>query len=299
VHRRRIARSCLALVATLGAGAVGCTSVAPPPSSTTTTSSTSTTTAAAPADAGFLAFGDAGTGDATQQGVADEMVRWATDHRVDALVEAGDDVYDVGDPSRFAATLDTPYASLRASRPLWVALGNHDEQNGFGDQQLRYLGLPDLPYTETLTNVQLLFLDANHPDSAQAQWLDTRLSEPGPSFRVVVFHQPAYSCALHGSTAAVDQYWVPILEAHRVSLVINGHDHYYERFLSSNGVTYVVTGGGGASLYSRRSSCSGTPPSQATAQRNHFLSVEIRGTTMTLTAVATDGTVLDQATITR
>src|SRR4029453_8720565 len=99
----------------------------------------------------------------------------------------------------------------------------HDIAGGYGAQQLAYLGLPALPYAKTLPGVQLLFLDANSPDATQAQWLDDRLSEPGPDFRVVVFHQPAYSCALHGSTPAVDSTWVPILESHHVALVINGH----------------------------------------------------------------------------
>jgi hypothetical protein len=251
------------------------------------------------ADAGFVAFGDAGTGDATQQRVADQMGIWAAANRVDALVEAGDDVYPVGDPSLFAATLDAPYANLRTTRPLWVALGNHDVTGGHGAEQLQYLGLPDLPYAKVLPGVQLLFLDANHPDAAQAAWLEARLSESGPALRVVVFHQPAYSCATHGNTPAVIQWWVPVLEAHHVALVISGHDHYYERFLSANGVTYVVTGGGGAALYARSASCTGVPPSQATAQRNHFVAVEVSGTTMTLTTVAADGSIVDRATITR
>jgi len=221
-------------------------------------------------------------------------------HRVDALVEAGDDVYPDGSPSLFAGALDTPYAGLRGpTRPLWVALGNHDVQAGHGAEQLAYLKLPALPYTKTLAGVQLLFLDANHPDSAQATWLEARLSEAGPALRVVIFHQPAYSCALHGSTAAVDTLWVPILEAHHVALVINGHDHYYERFKSANDVTYVVSGGGGAALYSRQSTCTGVPTSQATATRHHFVGIEISGSTLTLTTVARTGEVLDTAVITR
>src|SRR5690349_15916640 len=264
-------RSARGIGAALVAIAAAC-GVSSGPSTSTTTSttrtvaSTTSTTATRAARSGFVAFGDAGTGDATQQQVADAMTTWVNaGHRADALVEAGDDVYDTGDPSRFAATLDTPYATLRQTRPFWVALGNHDEQAGHGSEQLRYLHLPDLPYTESLPGVQLLFLDANTPDATQAAWLDARLSEPGPALRVVVFHQPAYSCALHGSTGAVVAAWVPVIEAHKVALVINGHDHYYERFLSPNDVTYVVTGGGGASLYARRSPCSGVPPSQQTA----------------------------------
>jgi hypothetical protein len=255
-----------------------------------------------PPSSGFIAFGDAGTGDATQQQVADQMRTWVSaGHPVDALVEAGDDVYPSGLPAQFPAALDTPYTGLRGpTRPLWVALGNHDILGGHsGADQLAYLGLPALPYAKALPGVQILFLDANHPDIAQAQWLEARLSEPGPALRVVVFHQPAYSCASHGSTPAVDTTWVPILEDHKVALVINGHDHYYERLESANGVTYVVTGGGGAALYPRVACAVGVPPSQATATRHHFVGIEITGSTLTLTTVARTGEVLDTATITR
>ena len=120
-----------------------------------------------------------------------------------------------------------------------------------------------------------------------------------PALRVVVFHQPAYSCALHGSTPAVDTQWAPILEAHHVALVINGHDHYYERFRSAGDVTYVVTGGGGYELYSRQPGCSVPVTSQATASRHHFVGIEIVGSTLTLTAVSRTGDVLDRTTITR
>ena len=237
--------------------------------------------------------------DEVQQGVANQMNTWAASHRVDALAEAGDDVYPDGDPSRFACALDTPYATLRRTRPLWVALGNHDVLAGHGAEQLRYLGLPDLPYAKTLNGVQVLFLDANHPDLAQAVWLEGKLSAPGPKLRIVVFHQPAYGCSEHGNTPEVDQYWVPILERHKVALVINGHEHMYERFLSSNGVTYVVTGGGGAQVFPRYFPCTDVPPSQKWAVVNHFVGIEITGSTLTLSAVSITGQVFDRATITR
>jgi hypothetical protein len=291
--------ACLALAGACGSGRTTSSSTSTTSSTQSSTSTTVTTTATTP-DSGFVAFGDGGTGDTTQRRVAGAMTAWVNaGHRADALVEAGDNVYDTGDPSRFAATLDAPYAELRRTRPFWIALGNHDVQDGHGGEQLRYLGLPDLPYAKTLPDVQLLFLDANHPDHAQAQWLEARLSEPGPLFRVVVFHQPAYACALHGSTQSVDREWVPILEAHAVSLVITAHDHYYERFVSPKDVTYVVTGGGGASLYARRRSCAGVPLSRATAQRHHFVWIALTGHTLTLTAIGDDGTVFDQATIAR
>jgi acid phosphatase len=249
---------------------------------------------------GFVALGDFGGGKA-QHAVATAMERWAAaGHRVDALVTTGDNVYDDGDPREFGPQLDQPYLRLRHGRPLWVTLGNHDVEAGYGPLQLDHLGLPPLPYAKRLPGVELLFLDANHPDQRQAAWLDQRLAAAGPPFRVVVFHQPAYSCGTeHGSTRQVVRRWVPILERHRTALVLNGHEHDYQRFTSSAGVTYVVTGGGGKSLYPILRSCSGVPARQAWAVRYHFVAVEVRRGSLELTAIAEDGSVLDRATLTR
>jgi acid phosphatase len=169
---------------------------------------------------------------------------------------------------------------------------------GHGAEELAHLGLPPMPYEKDLPGVQLLFLDANHPDAAQARWLDAALSRPGPRFRVVLFHQPAWSCGPHGSTAAVDQQWVPVIESHHVALVLNGHDHDYERFTSGGGVTYVVTGGGGQTLYPLLP-CFQTPPENARAETHHFTGVEVTGATMTLTAVDSEGNVIDRAVLSR
>ena len=244
---------------------------------------------------GFVAFGDFGGGNG-QYAVASAMTKWAATHRVDALVTTGDNVYPTGEPSLYASELDAPYRSLRVGRPMWATLGNHDA--GHGAEELAHLGLPPLPYVKSLPNAQFLFVDANHPDAAQASWLDTQLAGPGPPFRIVVFHQPAYSCGLHGSTPDVDHLWVPVLERHRVALVLNGHDHDYERFTSPAGVTYVVTGGGGQDLYPLIP-CTGTPQENAKAQAHHFTGVEVTARSLTLTAVGTDGAVIDRAVLTR
>jgi acid phosphatase len=246
---------------------------------------------------GFIAFGDFGGGDG-QVAVAAAMSTWATSHRVDALVTTGDNVYESGEPAKYPAQLDAPYASLRSTRPLWATLGNHDAQHGA--EELRYLKLPSLPYIRELPGVQLLFLDANRPDAAQATWLDQQLAAAGPRVRVVVFHQPAYSCGVHGSTAAVDQQWVPVFEKHHVALVLNGHDHDYERFTGPAEVNYVVTGGGGQAVYPTLPLCAPRGLARrASATRHHFTFVEVHEHSFTIQAVATDGTVFDRVTVTR
>jgi hypothetical protein len=276
----------------------------PAQTATTTTaqgSAPTATTTAAPGEqvrSGLVAFGDFGGGPA-QLAVATAMERWAASHRVDALVTTGDNVYNNGDPSLFAAQLDRPYQRLRRGRPLWVTLGNHDVVAGHGATQLRYLGLPDLPYAKSLPGLELLFLDANRVDEAQASWLDDRLSAAGPELRTVVFHQPAWSCSSHDSDRQVDRLWVPVLEGHRVALVLNGHDHNYQRFVSPGGVTYVVTGGGGRQLYPVDGCAKGAPKRIAEVVRHHFTAVEVREGSLAVTAVADDDTVIDRTVIRR
>src|SRR5437763_3472469 len=154
-----------ALTACGGGGGGASQATRAPTSSTSATALTSsttpaTTTATVPAgervESGFVAFGDFGGG-AGQYAVASAMTKWAISHRVDALVTVGDNVYPTGEPSLYASELDAPYKSLRAGRPMWVTLGNHDVGAGHGAEMLAHLGLPPLPYVKSLPNVQFLF----------------------------------------------------------------------------------------------------------------------------------------------
>ena len=274
-----------------------------------TTTTTTTIPAPPPADgeppfdrvnpmSGFVAFGDFGGGPA-QGAVAAGMERWVGDgHRVDALVTTGDNVYDFGEPHLFEAHLKAPYRVLQdGGRPMWTALGNHDVMRGHGAEQLAFLGLPPMPYAKTLPGVRLLFLDGNRPDAAQAKWLADQLADPDPSlFTVAVFHQPVFSCGLHGRTATVIEAWYGLLNSGRMSLVLNGHDHHYERFLTAEGTTFIVTGGGGRNLYRRVPGCR-PPELRAGAVKHHFVGVEVYSDRMALTAVAVDGSVIDQVEI--
>ncbi|MEO3861404.1 metallophosphoesterase [Acrocarpospora sp. B8E8] len=251
-----------------------------------------------PQQIGFLAIGDFGTGGKAQRRVAAAMKRWASRHRVDAIITTGDNVYPDGRPDKFPAVLTKPYKGLKA--PLWAALGNHDVQAGHAAQQLKTLGLPTPPFAKRLPGVEFLFLDANRDHAEQAGWLDRQLSAAGPRLRVVVFHQPAWSCSLHSSTPTVDRHWVPILERHRVALVLNGHDHNYQRFISPNGVNYIVTGGGGAGLYPIKYGCPGLPKRAAARKRHHFVAVQVTGDdTLSVAAIGPKGHTFDWSVITR
>ncbi len=246
----------------------------------------------------FVAIGDAGGGD-HQLGVAHAIDQWAADgHRVDALVSVGDNVTPDGDPNRYPAQLDRPYASLRTTRPFWVTLGNHDEREGHGPEQLAYLHLPSMPYEKHLAGATLLFLDS-HRATADAGWLESHLRLSRDPFQIVIVHHPPYSCLPHAFSAEMDQAWRPTLDTHRTPLVLSGHDHMYERFISTRGTTFVVTGGGGSRLHRLGSTCPTSVRLLAMRSLYHFTYVRVYEHALRLSIVGADGHTADAFTIHR
>jgi hypothetical protein len=135
-------------------------------------------------------------------------------------------------------------------------------------------------YSFVYGNVAVVSLDANevtaefpanvgYSDGRQVSWARLRLAtlrqDPAVDFVVVVMHQCAYSTGAHGSDAGVRRDFVPLIDAAGADLVISGHNHSYERSdpirggratrdapsgstvnPATDGTTYVVVGGGGA-----------------------------------------------------
>jgi hypothetical protein len=86
-----------------------------------------------------------------------------------------------------------------------------------------------------------------------------------------------------------------LFEQYGVDLVINGHAHDYERTIPINGVTYVVTGGGGAPLYP-------VGKSDFTAfalAAHHLVSITLTNDQMELKAIDETGATIDTLTQTK
>ena len=106
-------------------------------------------------------------------------------------------------------------------------------------------------------NCRFIFLDTEVDTSGspeQFAWLANELSRPETqraAFRIVCFHRPPYANLWNGGGYIGETFvrndWVPLLQQNNVDIVISGHSHCYNRG-SSNGVAYVVTGGGGGVL---------------------------------------------------
>jgi Calcineurin-like phosphoesterase/Purple acid Phosphatase, N-terminal domain len=180
-----------------------------------------------------------------------------------------------------------------ATAAVLPAVGNHEIENGMGhwgyDGYLTRIALPGngspgLPTTWSARwgNVALVAADANDVSTeitrnngvsggGQGAWLERTLAglraDPAVDWIVVGFHHCAYCTnTLHGSDAGV-RGWAPLFDRYGVDLVINGHNHCYERthplragapvaevtsggtWASAGGVTYLCAGGGGGQTF--------------------------------------------------
>ena len=244
---------------------------------------------------GFVLVGDFGTRDAPERAVAREAKRWVATRPFDAFVTLGDNVYETGDPAQFAASWK-PYGWVdQRGAPVLASLGNHDIETRDGRPEMKFFHMPGRWYEQEVGPVEIVVLDANQPGRwKQRKWLRTTLAAVTAPWTVVVFHQPAYSCGLHGSTPEVQDRWVPLFRRYHVDLVVNGHDHDYQRFAPMHGVTYVVDGAGGRSLYDVGPCPDGTPSPIASNDAVHgFLFLNATASRLTGKAVATGGKVLD------
>lgn len=251
----------------------------------------------------FVVIGDFGTGEPAEEEVARAVRAWHEERGVDALVTTGDNVYESGHPRFFGDAWAEPYGWVGdAGLDVIASLGNHDIRTADGRFVMELLEMPDRWYSVVVGDAEVFVLDANRPESAeQAEWLRGALAASRATWKIVVFHHPAFSCSKHDGEPEVQSVWVPLFEREGVDLVLNGHDHNYQRFSELNGVTYVVTGGGGnADLYDIEDCPAGYPRRVvANDDDHHFVAVEGSARRVRLRSIATDGDAIDDVALDR
>jgi hypothetical protein len=180
--------------------------------------------------------------------------------RPDFTLHAGDMQYYEGGSESYEFWFPAMAPMLRAGG-FFPARGNHEweEPNELEEYFRRFFhgaGAHALDDAYELSSAGLSFfvLDTESdfgPGSIQAEWLvralDTAAAEPGHRLSIVLMHRPFVTC---GDSDDHDDARVALSETFtrdHVGLVLQGHQHGYERF-EIDGVTYVTTGGGGAEL---------------------------------------------------
>lgn len=256
----------------------------------------------------IVVFGDSGTETDEQRQLATRM----TARQPDLILHTGDLVYPVGDADNYLRKYFALYQELFATAPAFPCAGNHDYYHAGGQMFVEFNKVPrdSVPvaghgryYSFDWENAHIVVLDSNTPlEEAAAgrgemlEWLERDLAATTAYWRIAMFHHPPYAGGPNQDdplSELVRQHLVPILERHHVDLVLSGHEHNYQRSHPINGIVYLTSGGGGASIYPP------IPRAEAAVQhgRHHFLEAELTATSLRVDAIDVDGHLLDTLTL--
>lgn len=242
----------------------------------------------------FVVFGDPHGDSATNQQVASRM---ALVSPPPVLVASTGDLTGNGRYTAWRAFFNTQRALLGRA-PLFSSPGNHD-YDSIGNW-FRFLAQPgnELYFTVRAGNVAFHCLDVYQqftPGSAQFNWLLAELeqdsADPDVRHVFVLGHTPAYTTnTVYAGNSLIREHLSPLFERFGVRLVFSGHVHAYEHSLV-NGVHYVTTGGGGATLATSWNQAQPwTVYREATYE---FVIVDVEGDMVTSRAVRPDGSEFD------
>ena len=179
---------------------------------------------------------------------------------------AGDNVYPDGSPDQFRDCYAPTWGRhLARTRP---AAGNHDWVTDDLAGYFGYFGAAAAPagkgwYSYDLGTWHVIVLDSDctsvggcGPDSAQGAWLASDLAAATARCTLAIWHHPRFSSGEHGDDPATAPFWRALYDAD-AEVVVNGHDHDYERFATqgpdgrgdgTRGLREFVVGTGGAAL---------------------------------------------------
>lgn len=179
---------------------------------------------------------------------------------------AGDNAYEEGTAEQFHNCYNPTWGRHKArTRP---SVGNHEFHSGGATPYFDYFGAnagdPSKGYSYDIGAWHAIVLNSECAEvkgcqagSTQEQWLRQDLQTHAASACTLAYwHKPLFSSgAKHGNDPEVRAFWDDLYAAH-AAIVINGHDHDYERFAPqtpdgksdhTHGIREFVVGTGGKS----------------------------------------------------
>ena len=188
----------------------------------------------------------------------DELTAQLLDIIPGTVFTTGDNVYDRGKPDEYANCYNPTWGRHRdRTRPV---PGNHDYgTSGASGYFLYFNNIPPY-YAYSLGSWRVYALNSEidvSNNSEQVNWLRADLTANPSQCVLAYWHQPRWSSgSVHGSDVDYQVLWETLYQA-GAEVVINGHDHTYERFAEMNAVGEVVSPGlrefvvgtGGRNLY--------------------------------------------------
>jgi len=251
----------------------------------------------------IIAYGDSRSNPTVHRTVVDRYMQYP--HRL--ILSTGDLAYH-GELWEFDAYLFQPAATAMMTSPFISIVGGHDSDPWNTPPNFtftNYQTLMELPGNELYFSfdygpMHVIALNSEvawqyGPQTPETQWIEADLTATNQPYRIAIFHMPPYTSGTgNPNNMGIRQYWCPIFRQHHVQMVLNGHQHFYQRCEPGDGIKYVITGGGGAGLYTPTFDSSYVV---AAAQAYHFLWVEVNPDSIHVTAIDTANTVLDEFSI--
>jgi len=172
------------------------------------------------------------------------------------------DVYEKGSVAEFFnwyGNQGTGFDSLRSITD--PTIGNHEYTSGTSQGYFDYWNNVPNYYSFNADGWHFISLNANSsyvpvdPSSSQYEWLAADLSANAGACTIAFYHQPVFNIGPEGSASYMMGIW-SLLAKNGVSIVLNGHDHDYQRWVpldaqgqpSLTGITEFIAGGGGHGL---------------------------------------------------
>jgi len=254
----------------------------------------------------FVVYGDTRFTDPANKDAANDEVRQQLVTAIAGVhprfVLFGGDIAYKGERVNDWQVYDRETAIWRERKiPVYPALGNHDLSGNLDLALANYFArFPDLKnnryYSVRAGNALMFALDSSLDETTgpQGDWLRNQIENLPKStdFVFIVLHHPPYTSSsdekTYGgghSSRPPEQKLAAYLEAEQPKLraqilVFAGHVHNYERH-EHGGVTYFVTGGGGAHAYPITRAPD--DPFQSREVNYHYLLVEVRGRKLKVT----------------
>ncbi|HYT76120.1 MAG TPA: metallophosphoesterase [Vicinamibacterales bacterium] len=248
----------------------------------------------------FAVIGDNGNGSREQTEVGQQMLNWYKRFQFPLVVMMGDNIYGSERPQDFVDKFESPYkALLDKGVKFFACLGNHDSR------EQRYYKLYNMDgklyysFKAPTQDVRFFVFESTYMDPDQLKWIEGELQKSREKWKICYFHHPLYSSArTHGSTLKLRDVLEPLFIKYNVSLVLNGHDHTYERIKPQNGIAYFVEGSSGQL---RDGDLQKGSPLTAFGNDTDqtFMLMEIDGDTLTFNTITRTGTVIDSGVIPR
>ena len=247
----------------------------------------------------FAVLGDFGTGDRTQYELAEQMAKFRQRFKYEIVVLVGDNLYGSERPQDFQNKFEIPYKPLiDAGVKFYASLGNHDarEQRYYKlfnmDGKLYYTFSPK-------SDIRFFVLESTYPVPEQIEWVEKELKASGSNWKIVYFHHPLYSSGeRHGSDLRLREVLEPLFLKYNVSVVLTGHDHFYERLKPQKEITHFVVGSGGQLRKGNIDRGTGLT-ARGFDTDLVFMAAEITGDEMYFNAISRTGQTVDSGVLTR